>query len=92
MQENFRQETAYFKALSDPNRLRILQCLQKGPRCACELLTDLDLSQPTLSHHMRVLCEAGVVVGTKEGKWMHYRLDPSAKETGCRMLKHFFGD
>ena len=63
-----------FKALCDENRLRILQLLRDGERCACSLLEEMRVTQPTLSHHMKILCDAGVVVGRKEGKWMHYSI------------------
>lgn len=64
------------KTLGDPNRLRILELLEDGEeRCACNLLESLEISQPTLSHHMAALREAGVVRARKEGHWMRYRLD-----------------
>ena len=63
-----------FKALADENRIRILKLLRGGEKCACKLLEELDISQPTLSHHMKILCDAGLVIGRKEGKWMHYTL------------------
>ena len=61
-----------FKALSDENRIRILKMLRSGEKCACRLLEGLNISQPTLSHHMKILCDAGLVCERKEGKWMHY--------------------
>lgn len=64
-----------FKALADENRLHILELLQSGERCACVLLEDLHLSQPTLSHHMKILCDAGLVTSRKEGKWVYYTLN-----------------
>ena len=63
-----------FKALSDENRIRILGLLQSGEKCACRLLEELNISQPTLSHHMKILCDAGIVAGRKEGKWIHYSI------------------
>ena len=63
-----------FKALSDENRIRILKLLHNGEMCACKLLDALNISQPTLSHHMKILCDAGIVNGRKEGKWMHYSI------------------
>ena len=63
-----------FKALSDENRIRILQMLHSGEKCACKLLEELNISQPTLSHHMKILCDAGIVNGRKEGKWTHYAM------------------
>jgi len=63
-----------FKALGDENRIRILGLLQGGEKCACKLLEELNISQPTLSHHMKILCDAGIVTGRKEGKWTHYAI------------------
>ena len=56
-----------FKALSDENRIRILKLHRGGEKCACKLLEELNISQPTLSHHMKILCDAGIVTGRKEG-------------------------
>ena len=63
-----------FKAFCDENRIRILNLLLGGEKCACRLLEELSISQPTLSHHMKILCDSGIVLGRKEGKWMHYRI------------------
>ena len=63
-----------FKALSDENRIRILRLLHGGEKCACKLLEELDISQPTLSHHMKILCDAWIVTGRKEGKWINYSM------------------
>lgn len=69
------KETAdIFKAFCDENRIRILQLLLEGERCACKLLDALDITQPTLSHHMKILVDSGIVIGRKEGKWMHYSI------------------
>ncbi|MGN0968468.1 MAG: ArsR/SmtB family transcription factor, partial [Oscillospiraceae bacterium] len=65
-----------FKAFCDENRIRILKLLQTGEKCACVLLDDLQITQPTLSHHMKILCDSGVVVGRREGKWTHYSISP----------------
>lgn len=67
-----------FKALGDESRIRILQLLQDGEKCACKLLEAFSFSQPTLSHHMKILVESGLVVARREGKWMHYRLSPES--------------
>ena len=56
------------KALGDEKRLRILSLLRQGERCACVLLEDLNLSQPTLSHHMKILCDARLVTGRERGE------------------------
>lgn len=63
------------KALSDSNRLRIVMSLLEGERCACRLLEQFSITQPTLSHHMKVLCDCGLVNVRKEGKWSHYSLN-----------------
>lgn len=73
--ENLAFKARLFKALADENRLHILELLQGGERCACVLLENLHLSQPTLSHHMKILCDAGLVTGRKEGKWVYYTLN-----------------
>ena len=70
-----REAVRVFKALGDEKRLRILSLLRQGERCACVLLEDLNLSQPTLSHHMKILCDARLVTGRKEGKWVYYSLN-----------------
>lgn len=63
------------KALGDANRLRIVKMLSDGEKCGCELLEAFSITQPTLSHHMRILCDCGLVKARKEGKWTHYALD-----------------
>lgn len=65
-----------FKAFCDENRIRILKLLLTGEKCACVLLDDLHITQPTLSHHMKTLCDSGIVVGRREGKWTHYSISP----------------
>ena len=79
--------TELFKAFSDENRIRVLRMLQSGERCACELLEELEVSQPTLSHHMKILCEAGVVEARKDGKWMHYTLSAEGTKLALDTLK-----
>lgn len=63
-----------FKAMADENRLRIIERLKEGECCACELLAGLSLTQSTLSHHMKLLSESGLVNSRKDGKWMRYSL------------------
>ena len=64
-----------FKALGDENRIRILRQLRSGEKCGCELLEELRITQPTLSHHMKILCDCGIVKSRREGKWMHYMIN-----------------
>lgn len=63
------------RALGDPNRLQIAEMLSDGEKCACELLKRFEITQPTLSHHMKILVECGLVNVRKEGKWSHYSLN-----------------
>ena len=82
-------ETAkVFKAFCDENRLQILELLRSGEKCACKLLDDLHITQSTLSHHMKLLCDAGVVRGRKEGKWVHYSIDPVGAERAVELLRN----
>ncbi len=71
---NEKKIAVIFKAFCDENRIRIIKSLRSGEKCACRLLEEIDVTQPTLSHHMKILCEAGIVVGRKEGKWTHYSI------------------
>lgn len=70
------------KALGDSHRLQIVQILSGGEMCGCKLLEQFAITQPTLSHHMKILCECGLVAARKEGKWSHYSLN-------CETLKQF---
>ena len=70
---------ATFAALSDPTRVRVMSMLaasEDGAACGCDLEGPLGLSQPTVSHHLKVLREAGLIEGEKQGKWVHYRIVP----------------
>ncbi len=62
------------KALSEPTRLKIIDMLSCGEMCACNLLEGLSITQSTLSHHMKVLMDCGLVAGRKEATWMYYTI------------------
>lgn len=83
---NEREIVKVFKALADENRILILKLLRGGEKCACKLLEELQISQPTLSHHMKILCDSGIVTGRKEGKWMHYSICAEGAENAQRYL------
>jgi ArsR family transcriptional regulator len=70
-----------FKALADPTRLEILRLLsaQRGPTCVCDVVAHFGLSQPTISHHLRVLREAGLLRASRIGVWSFYEPDPEAR-------------
>ncbi|MEG0078196.1 ArsR/SmtB family transcription factor [Enterococcus sp.] len=71
---NYDEMAGILKALADPKRLKIIDLLTGGSLCACEILKHFDFTQPTLSHHMKILEKAGVVLVTKKGIWHHYQL------------------
>lgn len=62
------------KALSDPSRVAVVRMLERREMCACEIVDLLGLAQPTVSRHLRVLQDAGLILGRKMGIWVHYRL------------------
>jgi len=76
------------KALADPTRLRLVSMVaahQGGEACVCELTEPLGLTQPTISHHLKILREAGLVTGERRGTWVYYALDRST----LRLLVEF---
>ena len=81
------QVSAICKALGDPNRLRIVNMISGCEKCACVILQAFDITQPTLSHHMKILCDCGLVNVRKEGKWSHYSLNCET----LRDFQHFIG-
>ncbi len=85
-----------FKAVADPARLRLLSIIashEGGEACVCDLTEPLDLSQPTVSHHLRVLVEAGLVTREKRGKWAYYTVIPAALDAlgGVLTTRHTAG-
>lgn len=79
--------TSMLKAIADPTRLEILRTVaaQPGPVCACDVVDRFDLSQPTISHHLKVLRDSGLLTGTREGLWMFYRSDPKGMAALARL-------
>ncbi|WP_344652513.1 metalloregulator ArsR/SmtB family transcription factor [Cryptosporangium japonicum] len=78
-----------FKALGDPTRVRLVSLIaasEGGEACICDLTEPVGLAQPTVSHHMRLLAEAGLVVREQRGKWAYYRLVPEALGALSRAL------
>lgn len=72
---NYDDNAKIIKALSDANRLKIIDILSCGEKCACDILEYFGFTQPTLSHHMKVLAECGIVSTRKEGQWNYYSLN-----------------
>lgn len=85
METSFENNAKIFKAFCDENRLIILNMLQSGEKCACKILEKLQIGQSTLSHHMKILVDSGIVSARKDGKWTYYSLSDEgiekAKET-----------
>ena len=80
------------KAMSEPKRLRIVDMLSCGELCACKILEEFNITQPTLSHDMRVLVEAGIVKDRREGKNIYYSLNREALEAMHQSLGRMFED
>ena len=85
--EDYRNTAQIFKAFCDENRLRIIESLQSGEKCACTLLEEVPIAQSTLSHHMKILLESTIVSSRKEGKWTYYSLS----DNGCFHAKKLLG-
>ena len=79
MQE-YETGSVFFKAIAEPIRLQILDILSDGEMCACDILENLTISQPTLSHHMKSLIASGWVIASKRATWMHYSINGDAVE------------
>ncbi|GIM27576.1 transcriptional regulator [Clostridium polyendosporum] len=77
MNLNYDKNAKVIKALSDASRLKIIDILSCGEKCACDVLEHFDFTQPTLSHHMKVLIDCGIVNCRKEGLWSYYSLNSS---------------
>jgi ArsR family transcriptional regulator len=84
-----KQQALVFKALADPNRLRLLSIIKASPSgstCVCDLTDPLDLSQPTVSHHLKVLVEAGLLLREKRGTWAYFSVAPGALDRTADLL------
>lgn len=90
MESTFTDGAVIFKALGDPKRMKIIDLLSKGEMCACKILEKFDMSQSTLSHHMKILGSCGLVVGRNEGKWVHYSLNMDTFNKTKQLLEGLF--
>lgn len=86
---SYKEDVKIIKALADENRLAILKLLQNSEKCACVLLEELNITQPTLSHHMKILCDSGLVSSCKDGKWIHYSLSVSGSKKLKNMIDNY---
>ncbi|SDP09429.1 ArsR/SmtB family transcription factor [Clostridium gasigenes] len=88
MEKKYEDNAKIVKALSDGNRMKIVDILSCGEKCACDILEHFEFTQPTLSHHMKVLMECGVVSSRREGLWTYYSLNI----VNCNKLIFFIMD
>ena len=86
--DEYLDDAKVFKALGEPKRVMIVDMLSCGELCACMILQKFKMSQSTLSHHMKFLCESGLVKSSEKGKWTYYSLNLDA----INRIKHFFND
>lgn len=87
MKATYEELAKVFKAFCDEKRLRILELLRSGEKCACILVEQLDIAQSTLSYHMKILCESGVVDSRQDGKWTHYKISEKGSHFALELLK-----
>ncbi|MDW2800473.1 metalloregulator ArsR/SmtB family transcription factor [Clostridium boliviensis] len=86
MDNTHEKNARIFKAFCDEKRLAILELLRSGEKCACVLIDQMEIGQSSLSYHMKILCESGVVDSRQEGKWTHYRLSESGSKYAAELL------
>lgn len=82
----------YFKALSDETRLRILRLLAREEKCVCELMDELKMSQSAVSHHLKILKQAGLVKDSRDGKWIFYSLGGDSFQQYHRAFLELFNN
>lgn len=84
--KDYGRYATYMKALSDATRVEIFDMLSNGELCACDILEKFSITQPTLSYHMKILCESGLVDSKRDGVWMKYSINKNNHE----QIKEFF--
>lgn len=86
MKKDYRRDALFMKALSDETRLKIFDMLAQGELCACKILEKFEITQPTLSYHMKILSDSGLVSSRKDGIWMKYSINPD----NLQVIKELF--
>ena len=87
METVYEERAKVFKALCDERRQRILELLHTGEKCACVLIDEMGMPQSSLSYHMKILCDSGIVTSREEGKWTHYQISKEGSEKAIELLK-----
>ena len=83
----YEERAKVFKALCDERRQRILELLHSGEKCACVLIDEMGMPQSSLSYHMKILCDSGIVTSREEGKWTYYQISRQGSERAIELLK-----
>lgn len=87
MAEQDRKDAKIFRAFCDEKRLHILSLLRSGEKCACVLTEQMQIGQSSLSYHMKILCESGIVASRQEGKWTYYCLSRTGSAYAYERLR-----
>lgn len=91
MSDNYADIKKVFNAFNDVIRLQILEILRKGNSCSFQMLDMLDIGQSTLSYHLKILVESGVVASESRGKWTHYNINENGSKYALKLLKEITG-
>ena len=86
LNKNYGEIAVLMKALSDETRVKVFDMLSEGELCACKILEEFNITQPTLSYHMKILCDSGLVGSRRDGIWMKYSINKERLDS----LKYFF--
>lgn len=92
MENSYSDFALLFKALADETRLKIIDMLSCGELCACDILKSFNITQPTLSYHMKILTECGIVNADRRGAWMHYTLNGEMVKKTADYWNHITSD
>ena len=90
--QKYTEKAEIFKVLSDANRLQIIDMLSCGEMCVCKILENFNITQPTLSHHLKVLADNGIVTSRKEANWMYYKLNDEKMKEITEFLQFISND
>lgn len=90
--QKYVEKAEIFKVLSDSNRLQIIDMLSCGEMCVCKILEKFNITQPTLSHHLKVLSDSGIVTSRKEANWMYYKLNDEKMKEITEFLQFISND
>jgi len=92
MNEIYAKYVPIFKAISDETRLKIIEMLSCGEMCACDILEEFNITQPTLSYHMKILSDSGLVNAVRDRSWIRYTLNKENADNAMSFLKDIISD